>query len=182
MLDHPLQNVFLLNPRNRPIVKGNRKSITIQKGQPITVAVVLLVIVPALLITLLIVAVQSSHMGDIGLILVLFLGAIFAMIGVPVLKIWFAERSRFVGLLRHGQLLPAVLVDVSSKKTFSSTSKSGLSVYYTLTIHYQFKNPAGLLLSGISTRQRNDLLKKTLPEKNTPLAVLYENDNNYILL
>jgi hypothetical protein len=182
VLDQPLQNVFLLNPRNRPIVKGNRKSITIQKGQPITVAVVLLVIVPALLITLLIVAVQSSHRGDIGLILVLFLGALFAMIGVPVLKVWFKDRSRFVGLLRQGQLLPAVLVDANGKKTFSSTSKSGLSVYYTLTIHYQFKNPSGQLLAGVSTRRRNDLLEKPLPEKKTPLAVLYENDNNYILL
>jgi hypothetical protein len=53
---------------------------------------------------------------------------------------------------------------------------------FEVTISYEFKNPQGEVMRGQSSRVRNDLKRKGLPEVGTPVAVAYQDDLNYNML
>jgi len=51
-----------------------------------------------------------------------------------------------------------------------------------LVCHYQFKNPAGVLLSGKSTPFEGDLKKGHYPQPGTPVYVVYATDQTFQML
>ncbi|MCC7452090.1 MAG: DUF3592 domain-containing protein, partial [Anaerolineae bacterium] len=79
-------------------------------------------------------------------------------------------------LARHGEIIEGQIVNCSGRIT------GGKGSYYKLTVEYQFCTPDGRILFGKQNASRNDLRQSVLPATNTPVAVLYADDQHYKLL
>jgi hypothetical protein len=88
-----------------------------------------------------------------------------------LLKIYQAGKLREDGKRLQGQIISAA----------GTTFKSKGQTRYSLTIEYEFVSPQGTRIQGQTTTERTDLLDQPLPERGTPIDVLYLNDKLYAL-
>jgi len=79
------------------------------------------------------------------------------------------EALKATGIVLHGELLRV-------EEDMSQDSSNVLVCYY------QFKNPAGVLLSGKSTPFEGDLKKGICPQPGTPVYVVYATDETFQML
>lgn len=94
---------------------------------------------------------------------------------------WGMFLAMVVGLLRDrrlsrdGQVVRGELTSISGRR--------GSKGRYIVTAHYSFVPPDGNeLLTGKTTAQRNDLHAAALPDKGTPVMVLYRNRSHFKML
>lgn len=93
---------------------------------------------------------------------------------VPLTFIYFRKRRRSQEYSRQGVLLDGRLTSVYA------TELEQLG--YQVTFYYQFRSPRGVELSGKRTVKRNDLRDQQLPLYDSPVKVLYIDDEQHRML
>ncbi len=106
----------------------------------------------------------------------LFFGAIWLTMTIVLLVVTVRPILQDRWLAQRGEIIEGQLVKCSGRMT------GGKGSYYKLTADYQFCTPDGRTVFGKQNASRNDLRRSTLPAPNTPVAVLYVDDQHHKLL
>jgi hypothetical protein len=108
---------------------------------------------------------------DLEVILPALFGPAFLTLLILVWAFWVSLRyTRFE---RQGQVI---------KGEVTACGGQTMSGHYHVTLHYKFRTPADRELTGKIMQERDDLKDEELPQKGTPIAVLYVTDKLYRLL
>lgn len=97
-----------------------------------------------------------------------------ALVVLWIILFWIRFPARKNTQLRHdGMLLKGVMTNIYPVKAFRR---------YDVVVEYTFAVPNGNVIEARATQTRNDLEQTTLPKPNTPILVLYVNDQLYRLM
>jgi hypothetical protein len=108
---------------------------------------------------------------DLEVILPALFGPALLTLLILVWAFWVSLRyTRFE---RQGQVIKGEVTACEGK---------AMPDHYHVTLSYKFRTPADRELTGKITQERDDLKNEELPQKGTPVAVLYVNDKLYRLL
>ncbi|NWJ95068.1 MAG: hypothetical protein HXX20_04730 [Chloroflexi bacterium] len=169
-------NLFVLNPRCRPFLTGDRRD-----RQGWIWALVIALFFGFMGFIMVTIPFRSSRyrLSLFPSIVVIFLGLFLIIVGLAFLYV--VARRHY--LEKTGQILQGELVSIKGERSNISTgSHSNRKRKHIVSASYRFRSPSGRTLEGNNSAARDDLKHHTLPTAGTPVAVLYINDKYFGLL
>jgi len=126
-----------------------------------------------------------AHIGENGihwssLLPMFFIDGFFLLMAVLLGSSQIPQYRRIRRMKRDGQLILGQLQGAGGEMIRRGSGKSRRTDY-DVTIRYEFTTPTGKKMNGEKTVTRNDLKKKDLQTSGS-VAVLYVNDNDYMVL
>ena len=160
--------VFLLDRRNHRFLTSKNPG-RIYGDSPLT-------LIPVLVI--LIVFVSFMMLGSGSSLFLPFPGSV---LGIGILGFSLLTGFQLVHamqrhhhLARNGQVIQG---ELAASKSYTDSDND-----YFIKLIYLFKSPEGKIMEGNYNQKRNDLRNKRLPERGTPVVILYASPTNYRLL
>lgn len=165
------------------LVKGNEKYLRGESERPATTSVVTLGVISAIIIVIAVFMFSTtfSMAGPVSDSPFLLFMGIFALVVVIMVFSMVREIQRANRLAANGVVLVGQATHIHGRWV-SSGSGSSRSRSYKVTVQCRVKLPDGRIFSAQGTATRGDLRNAVLPNPGTPVAVLYVDDKDYMVL
>ena len=173
-----IANLFIFDPSQTDFVTG--KSPHLNRFGLYVLGFFLVV----LIVVAIIIVVPVLSTADLGMILIVLL-LVAAVVGV-ILVVFINTYRRLQLFETQGKLFQGQIVEARGRWTRTTTkdsdNKPTVTRSYEVTIRWIVRLPDGQKLTSSNNQTRNDLANTFLPEPGTPIAVLYVDNQTYMLM